>query len=160
MFLYLPSQPCLYQRFIVACLKENDFQTSEGLRKPDLVCMKGGVVWVIDTQVVGHYKPLNELHKNKIKKYRKNEIRDAIVTQFYKQNFYVLKENINFSSCTISYRGIWSQSPEEDLLSLGLTKGLLSTLTTMSIQGSHTNWTRWNKLINSVTVKCFTTSYN
>ena len=133
--------------------EKNDFQTSEGLRKPDLVCMKDGVVWVIDTQVVGHYKPLNELHKDKIKKYRKDEIRDAIVTQFYKQNINVLKENINFSSCTISYRGIWSQSSEEDLLSLGLTKGLLSTLTTMSIQGSHTNWTRWNKMTNRLSTR-------
>ena len=86
--------------------EKNDFQTSEGLRKPDLVCMKDEVLWVIDTKVVGHYKPLNELHKDKIKKYKKDEIRETIVTQYYKQNIVVLKENINFSSCTISYRGI------------------------------------------------------
>ena len=100
----------------------------------------------IDTQVVGHYKPLNELHRDKIKKYKKDEIRQAIVTKFNNQDIFVLKDNINFSSCTISYRGIWSQQSEEDLLGLGLTKGLLSKLTTMAIQGSHTNWSRWNMM--------------
>ena len=84
--------------------------------------IKEDKILVIDTQVVGHYKPLNELHKDKVRKYRKDEIRDALVTKFYKQDIYVLKENINFSSCTLSYRGIWSQSSEEDLLGI-LDKG-------------------------------------
>ena len=81
--------------------ERNDFQTSEGLRKPDLVCIKDDKVWVIDTQVVGLYKPLNELHKDKIRKYKKDEIRQSIVVKYYKQDIFVLNENINFSSCTI-----------------------------------------------------------
>ena len=38
----------------------------------NLVCIKDDKVWVIDTQVVGHCKPLNELHVDKIKKCKKD----------------------------------------------------------------------------------------
>ena len=52
--------------------ERNEFRTSEDLRKPDLVCQKENTVWVIDSQAVGHYKPLNELHKDKNSYYNQN----------------------------------------------------------------------------------------
>ena len=44
--------------------EKNRIITSEGLRKPDIICQRQNEVWVIDTQVVGFYKRLNELHKD------------------------------------------------------------------------------------------------
>ena len=125
--------------------EKNRIITSEGLKKPDIICQRQNEVWVIDTQVVGFYKPLNELHKDKANKYKKDEIRIAIASERK-----VPVDSIKFTSCTISYRGVWSQRSLEDLLSLGLTKGFLAKLTTMVLQGTHTNWTRFNSMTSRV----------
>jgi len=58
----------------------------------------------------------------------------------------VNQSDIEFSSCTISWRGVWCLASADWLLGMGLTKGLLRGITTRVLQGSHTNWTRWNQI--------------
>ncbi|KAG7196317.1 hypothetical protein KM043_000053, partial [Ampulex compressa] len=53
---------------------------------------------------------------------------------------------VSFTSCTISWRGVWAGLSVEALLAMGLTKRLLQGITTRVLQGSHTNWTRWNQM--------------
>ena len=130
------------------------YKTAELRQKPDIICQRQNEVWVIDTQVVGFYKPLNklhndkplnELHKDKANKYKKEEIRIPKASERK-----VPVDSIKFTSCTIFYRVVWSQRSLEDLLSLGLTNGFLAKLTTMVLQGTHKNWTRFNSMTSRV----------
>ncbi|KAK7874081.1 hypothetical protein R5R35_004625 [Gryllus longicercus] len=120
--------------------------TRAGNRKPDLVCHKGELVRVVDTQIVSGAGSLDEAHRRKCAYYSKN----VDVTQKLVQQYAVEPKNIQYTSCTISWRGVWSSRSQGDLLLMGLTKTLLSTITTRVLQGSHTNWSRFNKMTSLV----------
>ncbi|KAK7869434.1 hypothetical protein R5R35_008162 [Gryllus longicercus] len=119
--------------------------TREGNRKPDLVCQKDEFVKVIDAQIVSGVGSLNEAHKRKCQYYSRNEDITKLV-----EKYAVEPRNVEFTSCTISWRGVWSSRSQGDLLLMGLTKNLLSTLTTRALQGSHTNWSRFNKSTSTI----------
>lgn len=116
--------------------------TAEGTRKPDLVCMRGETVQVIDSQVVSGSSALNEAHERKVAYYRDN----VTLVRSLAEKYRVRESAIRFTSGTISWRGVWSHRSAESLLAMGLSKGLLRGITTRVLQGSHTNWTRWNKM--------------
>lgn len=122
--------------------KEPVFTTSEGRRKPDLVCVKDERVSVVDVQVVSGVPPLDESHERKSQYYGNNtSLVEALAARYR-----VRKDNISFSSCTLSWRGVWSARSADWLLGMGLTSKLLRGITTRVLQGSHTNWTRWNQM--------------
>lgn len=122
--------------------QEPVFQTAEGRRKPDLVCVREAEVSVVDAQVVSRVPSLDDSHRRKVSYYAHNSsLVDGIASRYG-----VRREKVKFSSCTISWRGIWSSASADWLLGMGLTSGLLRGITTRVLQGSHTNWTRWNQM--------------
>ncbi|CAL7940835.1 unnamed protein product [Xylocopa violacea] len=86
--------------------EEPHFQTSEGLRKPDLIAVKDRTAVIIDAQVVSEQSGLDTAHKRKVQYYKDLE---PAVKEKYKIDEVVL------SSVTISYRGIWSQRSASEL---------------------------------------------
>ncbi|KAK2575344.1 hypothetical protein KPH14_012788, partial [Odynerus spinipes] len=122
--------------------EEPMYVTAEGTRKPDLVCERGGQVAVVDSQVVSGYGPLDEAHERKAAYYRDN----SSLVELLSRGYGVHQSAITFSTCTISWRGVWCAKSADWLLKMGLSKGLLRGITTRVLQGSHTNWTRWNRM--------------
>lgn len=137
-------------RFLAAGLRDAGWRVSEepryrtniGLRKPDLLATRNGVVNIIDTQVVNGATALDESHERKVTYYSGNEH----LRQMIGQQHDVQPSVIKFSSCTLSWRGVWSQASAHNLMGLGLSTRFLSDITTRVLQGSHTNWERWNKM--------------
>jgi len=120
--------------------QEPVLDTDEGRRKPDLVCSKGGEVHVVDAQIVSGATSLDDAHERKRSYYGNNNSLKRTLSVRY------ATDSVRFSSCTLSWRGIWSSRSADALLHMGLTKGLLRGITTRVLQGSHTNWTRWNQM--------------
>lgn len=127
--------------------EEPAYVTTEGKRKPDLLCMRGPRAVVVDAQVVSGATPLSDAHGRKVRYYADN----ASLVDAISRETGVNRSDIEFSSCTISWRGIWCIASADWLLGMGLTKGLLRGITTRVLQGSHTNWTRWNQMTSLVT---------
>lgn len=73
-------------------------QTSEELRKPDLVAIKYDGVSLVDSQIVSGQQSLDVAHENKETKYKnKRNIGTAIKSWRDKSN-----QTVDFSSCTFS----------------------------------------------------------
>lgn len=126
--------------------EEPAYITAEGKRKPDLLCLRDSKAVVVDAQVVSGASPLGEAHERKVRYYRDN----LSLSEGISRETGVQQPDIQFSSCTISWRGIWCLASADWLLDMGLTKGLLRGITTRVLQGSHTNWTRWNRMTSVV----------
>lgn len=122
--------------------EEPVFVTAEGRRKPDLVCRRGGSASVIDVQIVSGATSLDEAHERKAGYYKNN----PSLVEALSRSLNVEKDSIDFSSSTISWRGIWSLRSVDHLSSMGVSRGLLRGITTRVLQGSHMNWTRWNRI--------------
>lgn len=122
--------------------EEPVYVTAEGKRKPDLLCLRGAEAVVVDAQIVSGANPLGDAHERKVRYYADN----ATLGEAISRETGVNRPEIRFSSCTISWRGIWCLASADWLISMGLTKGLLRGITTRVLQGSHTNWTRWNQM--------------
>ncbi|KAK7870238.1 hypothetical protein R5R35_003507 [Gryllus longicercus] len=116
--------------------------TREGNRKPDLVCCKEDIVTVVDAQIISAVSSLNDSHRRKKQYYANN----PDMTPKLVENYGVERKNVQYTSCTVSWRGVWSSNSEADLLRMGLTKSVLCSITTRVVQGSHTNWTRVNQM--------------
>ena len=129
-------------RLGLATILEPHVQTPVGLRKPDLVAYGPAGAYVIDAQVVSaSTAPLDQQHTAKVKKYSDiDEIREWVATRAG-----VPEEIVKFASCTLSWRGIWSGASARDMLEIGVPERKLVGITTRVLQGSHTNWTRWNR---------------
>jgi hypothetical protein len=120
---------------------EPHFHLDEGLKKPDILAIKDGRANVIDVQVVSGAGLLNEAHERKVKKYERKDLKEKIRTEYN-----VDEEKIKVTSCTVSWRGIWSSRSASDLRGLGIKTGGLSGITTRALQGSHINWNRFNRM--------------
>lgn len=122
--------------------REPRFRTSQGVRKPDIVATREGHVCVLDAQVVSGATTLDGAHERKCAYYGDNQDLRSEVGRRYN----VRPSDIIFRTCTLSWRGIWSLKSVDDLLAMGLPRGILGFITLRAIRGSHTNWTRWNKM--------------
>lgn len=60
--------------------REPHFKTAQGLRKPDIVAIRGGTAHVIDAQVVTDGEPLRRAHRRKVEKYI--DLTPTIMAQF------------------------------------------------------------------------------
>uniref|UniRef100_A0A6V7KNU3 Reverse transcriptase domain-containing protein n=1 Tax=Bracon brevicornis TaxID=1563983 RepID=A0A6V7KNU3_9HYME len=122
--------------------KERRYATRQGVRKPDIVAGKEGKVYIIDAQIVSGGPPLTELHRKKREKYADNS--DLI--RLIAERFEVHPDDVMASTITITWRGIWCKESEHLLCSLGLTRNSMRGLTTRVLQGSHTNFNRFNAM--------------
>ncbi|CAK1550823.1 unnamed protein product [Leptosia nina] len=125
-------------------IEEPKIRTSMGLRKPDLIASRDGVGVIVDTQIVSGRKPLDDSHRDKCKKYGSHE-------QLVKKVAVLLNlpssDSITTTSCTVSWRGVWSPRSHDELSSiLGLDKRVLSEFPIITLRGSHMNWGRFNRM--------------
>lgn len=94
--------------------EEPHIQTSVGLRKPDLVAAKDNTVLVVDAQIVGEQSDLTAAHERK-KEYYRDSIHSALLQKYN-------VSEIEYTSITLSCRGIWSPESAEDLVQRGILK--------------------------------------
>lgn len=109
--------------------------------KPDIILHKEGIVWIIDAQIVSAATSLNASHERKSAKYNTDEIR-----MFLAREYSTGVDQVRTTSATISWRGVWSVNSASSLLELRVPKSTLAGITTRVLQGSSTNWNRWNKM--------------
>lgn len=124
-------------------VREPHVNTNVGLRKPDLVCSRQGRVVVLDTQVVTGARPLDRSHREKVGKYMNTP---DFVEQVRRRFAAGEADSVEGTSCTISWRGIWSKMSAESLREMGIKVDVLSAIATRVLCGSHTNWTRFNAM--------------
>jgi len=101
-------------------------------RKPDIIAIKGKQATVIDVQICGEYHPDNA-HRNKVLYYQRHEE----IHEFCKARG---AEQVKFSACVISYRGVMSGLSASNLKTLGITKAMLKTLVVMSMERTTHIW--------------------
>lgn len=118
----------LSEKFTV--IKEPKYTTSVGILKPDLLIRWDTSAAVVDAQVVGERAVLEHAHQAKIDKYK-------ILENAIKAKSSV--DRVEFTSLTLSSRGLWSKSSLEHLIKLGLlkTKDAKTLSTRVLIGGLH-----------------------
>ncbi|PZC70716.1 hypothetical protein B5X24_HaOG215012 [Helicoverpa armigera] len=117
-------------------LKEPHIRTSLGLRKPDIVASRNGVGVIVDAQVVSGQRPLDELHREKRSKYGNH---DELVEKVAALLNLPCKQSVRATSCTISWRGVWSLGSYKELKSLvGLDEGVFSGIPSLVLRGALT----------------------
>ncbi|GLV33302.1 hypothetical protein CBL_12086 [Carabus blaptoides fortunei] len=125
-----------------AVIAEPRIQTHEGLRRPDIIAGRGQEVALVDAQVVFGAKSLSISHREKSAKYASN----PDVQEYAMSTTDPRPTRLTFTSCTLSWRGVWSAESYQDLCSLGVPARVLEGITTRVLQGSHTNWGRFNAM--------------
>lgn len=95
--------------------EEPHLKTPLGLRKPDLVAIKGTTALVVDAQVVSEQTDLNLAHERK-KRYYQDSAHRTLLER------YPAVTDVKYTSATLSWRGIWSQGSAEELVKLGVLK--------------------------------------
>jgi len=98
-------------------------------------------------QVVSGAIPLGDAHQRKVRYYRDNvSLREAIS---WESGVHLL--DIEFSSCIISWRGIWCLASADWLFGHETDQGAFAGHHDQGksglLQGSNTNWSRWNQTI-------------
>lgn len=126
---------------------EKQYRTNEGVRKPDITAKRDNKVIILDAQVVAAHRNLDESHKLKRDKYKMNNSLISLVSGYHN----VPRSSVDVSTITISWRGIWSGASSQELRALGLNTSFQTSLTTRVLQGSHTNFNRFNKMTTMAT---------
>ncbi|CAK9796554.1 Retrovirus-related Pol polyprotein from type-2 retrotransposable element R2DM [Anthophora plagiata] len=85
---------------------EPHFNTESGLRKPDLVAKIKDTAFAIDAQVVSKQTDLSQAHQKKVDYYQ--ELKSLV-----KETYQV--DKVQFTSVTLSCRGIWSNTSAANL---------------------------------------------
>lgn len=107
--------------------EEPQIRTASELRKPDIVAKLGQTALVIDTQVVNDQIDLDTEHAHKREIYRG-------IAEDLKQKYAV--STVEFTSVTLSRRGVWSGASAAELLGLGvIRKNALKVLSSRVIIG-------------------------
>lgn len=117
--------------------------TAVGLRKPDIIAARGGEGVIVDVQVVSGQRPLDDAHREKRAKYgNHDELVEKVAGKLG-----LPKTHVRATSCTLSWRGLWSFGSFKELKKLlGLKKSVLHTLPVLALRGSHMNWSRFNNM--------------
>lgn len=123
--------------------EEPKVQTSVGLRKPDIIAVRSGEGVVVDVQVVSGQRPLDDAHREKRAKYGAHDELIAKVAA----RLDLPKTRVRTTSCTISWRGVWSFGSYRELKRLlGLKESVFQSLSVLALRGSHMNWSRFNAM--------------
>jgi hypothetical protein len=121
--------------------REHVFRTPAGVRKPDILASKGERGHVLDVQIISGARPLTEGHKRKRNYYAGNAELLAQVGGLLE----VPVRNIDVSTVTLSWRGVWARESATVLTSLGISKAVLRGITTRVLKGSFMNFARFNQ---------------
>lgn len=99
--------------------EEPRFQTSKGLRKPDIIAKtSNGEAVVIDVQVLSEQMDLNRAHKRKADYYRLNtSLRNEILQRYN-------TTTVIFETVTVSCRGIWISHSAQGLMLRNMPDGI------------------------------------
>lgn len=120
-------------------LKEPQFRTCEGLRKPDLLITKNNTTIVLDVQITdGHRVGL--YHETKISKYRDIQGFDELVKQK------CTSRTVEFHAITITYKGLIGKETSQTLKQLGISEQLKFMMITSVLRGGWLNWNFFNKM--------------
>lgn len=123
--------------------EEPKVMTSVGLRKPDIIAARSGEGAIVDVQVVSGHRPLDDAHREKRAKYgAHDELVEKVAAKLD-----LPKTRVRTTSCTISWRGVWSFGSYKELKKLlGLNESVLQSLSVLALRGSHMNWSRFNAM--------------
>ena len=114
-----------YETFV-----EQVFHTSIGTRKPDIVAVKDGRIYVIDPTVCGEKVHPDVRHVQKTEKYESiPEISEALLKRYP-------GHVIEFGGLACTFRGVWSGMSEQLLRDLGISKRVIQRVTEWVIRGS------------------------
>lgn len=115
--------------------------TKAGLRKPDIIAVKGDAGVIVDVQIVSGQRSLDDAHRDKRAKYGGH----AELVEKVAARLKLSKEDIVTTSCTLSWRGVWClRSYKEMRTLLGLKEVFFEMIPSVVLRGSHMNWTRFN----------------
>ena len=119
---------------------EPSFQTGAVIRKSDIIATKEDVALVIDAQVMGEQSNLDRAHDKKVAYYGEDQELIGRIRQRY------VARSVQFSSATVSWRGIWSAKSSEHLLGLGVVRGTdLKVVSTRALLGGIAAFRFFNK---------------
>lgn len=91
---------------------EPKIKTGIGLRKPDIIGVRSGVGVIVDAQIVSGQRPLDESHREKRSKYADH----AELVELVRGRLGLPKSaQVHVTSCTLSWRGVWSRKSYMDL---------------------------------------------
>lgn len=123
--------------------EEPRVQTTRGLRKPDIIAVKDGAGVIVDVQVVSGQRPLDDAHRDKRAKYgNHDELVEKVAGRLG-----LTKAQVRTTSCTLSWRGVWSLGSYNELKKLlRLKEAFFQVVPGLVLRGSHMNWNRFNKL--------------
>ena len=97
--------------------------------KPDQSCI------ILDVQVVNGSLDMEQTWRAKIRKYDRNDLRQAV-----SELKGVAPNNIRVMAATLSWRGVWCGKSATELRELGISVGVLRGITTRVLLGSYLNW--------------------
>lgn len=123
------------QGWIVA--KEPHLQTSQGLRKPDIVATNDERITVIDVQVVTSSNARLS-HFRKARKYESIEGFNSILHGLYGSS-----KAIDHLPLTITYKGIWYLESLKNMYKMGLSTKILAMISRYVVQGSRMNFNQF-----------------
>lgn len=92
---------------------EGRLQTIDGVRKPDIVALKGQEIYVLDAQVVTDGRNMSDMHKVKRAKYNTEGVIRALRDRYQ-------REQMHFGAITLNWRGIWCRDSVLDLIRWGV----------------------------------------
>lgn len=101
---------------------EPHLRTPGGVLKPDILAIKDGQARIIDAQVVGDHRHLDECHSEKAAKYNTPAVADAV------RELRPAAVEITTTSATLNWRGVWSPASARDVLELGFRRRELAVL--------------------------------
>ena len=102
----------------------------------------GGVVWVLDVQIVSALAGLGGAHRNKIKYYKGNSILGGNIAE----RFGVEAGPVRVLAISLSWKGAWWYKAVAPLIALGISQKTLNDLTYRAMRGSLLNVYSLNKI--------------
>jgi len=104
--------------------------TPAGIRYPDLVVWKDGLCVVVDTTIVADHKNPDDAHERKVRYYDQPAIRG-----WCESISGVAADEVKFSACVLTWRGVPSVRSVRELRTLGVTKSNWLLLSVKALEG-------------------------
>ena len=121
---------------------EPRIQTADGLRKPDIIAIKGRYAIVVDAKVIGAQFNLRAAHRNKVHYYKNNPGIADYVTREYD----IPRLNIDFGSATLNWKGVWAPESTAQLRGWGIVQKDLCIISSRIVIGGIPAFTRFKKI--------------
>lgn len=120
-------------------LKEQRFQTLEGLQKPDLLITINGSTTLVDVQIVSGNNMETD-HRRKCDRYKSVQGLEHMIMNKCRSG------DVSYEAITISYKGIIEKQTDKLLKCLGITNNQKHILVTSVLRGTWLNWHRFNRM--------------